>query len=166
MAPSSKRQKRKRRQAERAGTATSGGLYERSRAKDDAARAALEPLEEGERPTAVTVAAIVALLVGLSNLVLYAAGLEIQDQKPQLAGVVFQSGLMLVAAWGMWRAKYWAVLGMQVILGFVIVLFAVLAVTASDVLSAIIAVAIVGTAGTLFWFLIRAMARLQMPTRR
>ena len=39
--------------------------YARSRARDEAARAALKPLEPGERPRAVTVAAVLTALLGL-----------------------------------------------------------------------------------------------------
>src|SRR6476661_7845647 len=39
--------------------------YARSRAKNDAARAALKPLARGERPTAVTVGAIAAVVLAL-----------------------------------------------------------------------------------------------------
>jgi hypothetical protein len=170
MPSGSRRQKRKRRQASRAGASrpatTGGGAYARAREKDEAARQALEPLGEGERPTAVTVAAIVAFLNGASNLLLFAVGVEIQGEKPNAAATIFQSSLMLVAAWGMWRARYWAVLGMQVILGFVIVIFGVLAVTVGNAGGVVISVAVVAAAGTLFLFLIKAMARLQMPERR
>ncbi|HEY6780947.1 MAG TPA: hypothetical protein VI111_08340, partial [Thermoleophilaceae bacterium] len=48
--------------------------YARSRAKDDAARAALKPLAPGERPTAVTAGAIVAALLAVANLVALAFG--------------------------------------------------------------------------------------------
>jgi hypothetical protein len=185
MPSGSRRQKRKRRQASRAGSSHApagrtgngagsrttgggggGGAYARTREKDEAARRALVPLREGERPAAVTVAAVVAFLIGASNLILFAVGVEIQGERPNAAATLFQSGLMLIAAWGMWRARYWAVLGMQVILGFVIVIFGVLAVTAGNAAAVAISVAVVAAAGTLFWFLIKAMARLQMPERR
>jgi hypothetical protein len=91
---------------------------------------------------------------------------EVQGERPAVGAVLLQSGLMLVAAWGMWRARYWAVLGMEVILGFVIVVFAVLAVTARDVAAVLISIAVVAAAGALFYVLIKAMARLQMPERR
>jgi hypothetical protein len=138
----------------------------RSAAKDAAARDALVPLREGERPTAVTVAAVVALLLGLGNVVGYAAGLEVGGEKPQLSGIVGPTVLMLVAAWGMWRAKYWAVLGMEAILGILIVLFSLLVLTAENVKSVLIALAVILPAATLFWFLVKALARIQMPERR
>ena len=165
----SDRQKRKRRQASREG-AVKGGVangdrYARSRAKDDAARAKLEPLKTGERPTAVTVGAIVALILGGANLLLYVAGVEIQGEKPKFIAVLFPTTLMLVCAWGMWKARYWAVLGMQVVLGFTMIFFAVVATAAGNFAAIAISLAMVAASGTLFWFLIKAMARIQMPER-
>jgi hypothetical protein len=139
--------------------------YERSRAKDAAVRASLEPLEPGERPTAVTVAAVLAFVLGLLNVVLYLAGLEIQGERPEAPGVLAYSGLMFLAAWGMWRARYWAVLGMQALLAIVILIFSILLIRFENVVELLIALAMVGSAGTLFWFLVKAMARIQMPDR-
>jgi hypothetical protein len=73
---------------------------------------------------------------------------------------------MGIAAWGMWRSKYWAVLGMQAILGILIVLFSLFLFEASNVQSALICVAVIAPAGALFYFLVKAMARIQMPERR
>ena len=129
------------------------------------ARAALVPLEPGERPAAVTVGALVAAGLGLLNLALYAAGLEIDGERPQIVGVLGFSALMLTAGWGMWRARYWAVLGMQALLGLLIVILSLVLVTARDVWGVIVLLAIIIPAGTLFWFMVKAMARIQMPTR-
>ena len=46
----------------------------------------------------------------------YLAGTEVNGQKPQLAQVLAPALLMGIMAWGMWRARYWAVLGFQLIL--------------------------------------------------
>jgi hypothetical protein len=73
--------------------------------------------------------------------------------------------LMLAAAWGMWRVRYWAVLGMQALLGLVILVFSLFAMTAASIWALLLALAIIGSAGTLFWFMVKAMARIQMPTR-
>jgi hypothetical protein len=139
--------------------------YARSRAKDEAARAALEPLAEGERPRAVTVAAAVALLLGVSNIVVYAAGVEVQGDRPAVSGLVVFSLLMLVAAWGCWRARYWAVLGMQALLALGVIIFSLLLVRASSILAVVVALVVIGGGGTLFWFLVKALARIQMPER-
>jgi hypothetical protein len=132
--------------------------------KNAEARAALVPLEPGERPVPVTIGAIVALLFGLSNFVMYAAGVEIRGQEPN-AGVLLFGALMLAAAWGMWKVRYWAVLGMQALLALIIIAFSISAMTVSSVLGAVIALAVIAAAGTLFWFMVKALARIQMPTR-
>jgi hypothetical protein len=112
----------------------------------------------------VTIGAVVAALLGLSNLVLYVAGADIRGQDPNLGAPLF-AALMLAAAWGMWKARYWAVLGMQALLGLLIVIFSLVAMTAENVWGVLLAAAIVVPAGTLFWFMVKAMARIQMPVR-
>jgi hypothetical protein len=156
----SNRQKRKQRQ--RAGTTQSPS---RSEQKNVAVREALVPLAAGERPKAVTVGAAVAAALGVVNLALYAAGFEIDGERPQIVGVLAFSALMLTAAWGMWNVRYWAVLGMQALLGLLIVIFSLVLVTARNVWGVLLVLAIVVPAGTLFWFMVKAMARIQMPTR-
>ena len=137
----------------------------RSEAKNAAARAALVPLEEGERPGIVTVAAIVAALLGLANAVPFFLGIEFRGEDPQ-PGVLVFSFVLFIAAWGMWKAKYWAVLGMQALLALIILVFSLLLTTAENWRSALIALAIVAAAGVLFWKLVKALARIQMPERR
>jgi hypothetical protein len=137
----------------------------RSEAKNAAVRAQLEPLEPGERPRAVTVGATVATVLALGNVVLYVAGVKVSGQKPTVSGITGPTLVMAVCAWGMWRAKYWAVLGMEALLGIIIVIFAVLLATASNLQSVAIAVAVILASGTLFWKLVKAMARIQMPPR-
>jgi hypothetical protein len=162
----SSRQKRKRRQ--RAGTQPQPQEPRppsRSELKDAEARAALKPLAPGERPAAVTVGAIVAATLGLLNIGLYAAGFEVDGERPQIVGVLAFSALMLTAAWGMWKVRYWAVLGMQTLLGLLIVIFLLVLVTAENLWGVLLVLAIVVPAGTLFWFMVKAMARIQMPTR-
>ncbi len=73
--------------------------------------------------------------------------------------------LMCLVAYGMWKAKYWAVLGMQTLLALTIVLAALALTGAVNLWAAILMVLIIAAAGTLFWFLIKAMARIQMPPR-
>jgi hypothetical protein len=145
------------------------GGYARSRAKNEAARAALKPLAPGERPTAVTVGAIVAALLGLANLVAVVAGWNgaagEDDRARALAGSILVAGLLFAVAWGMWHARYWAVLGMQTLLALTLIASALGLVTASSAWGAVLLVAILASAGTLFWFMVKAMARIQMPER-
>jgi hypothetical protein len=143
--------------------------YSRSRAKDEAARAALQPLAPGERPTAVTVGAIVAALLGFANLIAVVAGWDgaagEDDRARALAGSILVAGLLFVVAWGMWHARYWAVLGMQTLLALTLIASALGLVTTSSAGGAVLLVAILAAAGTLFWFMVKAMARIQMPER-
>ena len=139
--------------------------YSASRRKDEEAREALQPLKAGERPRAVTVGAIVALFLAAANLFAWLAGLEVRGDKPAFAGVAVFSGLMLLTAWGMWRAKYWAVLGMHALLALIIIAFALQAMFAASLGALALALVVIAAAGTLFWFLVKAMARIQMPPR-
>jgi hypothetical protein len=138
--------------------------YARARERDEAARTALVPLQPGERPGAVTAAAILAGVIAAGNLILIAVGWEVDGERPIVTGLVF-AGVLAIAAIGMWRVHYWAVLGFQVLLGVSLV-FALLALLrASNLAGVVAAVTVVAVAGPLFWLLIRAMARIQMPRR-
>jgi hypothetical protein len=136
-----------------------------SEERNAAVRADLEPLAEGERPAAVTVGAIVAFMLAAANLVAYVAGMKIDGERPAIAGIIVYEGLLLAAAYGMWRARYWAVLGFEFMLGFLIVILALLLVRASNMLAVVVVLAIGVPASWLFWKLIRSMARIQMPER-
>jgi hypothetical protein len=143
--------------------------YARGRAKDEAARAALKPLAPGERPTAVTVGAIAAALLAAANLIAVIAGWDgaagDDDRGRALAGSLLVTGLLCVVSWGMWHAKYWAVLGMQTLLALTVIAATLGLVTAENAAAMLVLVAIIAAAGTLFWFMVKAMARIQMPER-
>jgi hypothetical protein len=131
------------------------------------ARAKLEPLEEGERPGAVTAGAIVSALLAIVFTV--SAGLAIagvdaggRDIKP-LPIIVFGVVLWAMTV-GMWRARYWAVLGFQTVLLLVMLASAFGLVVVGSVLQAVGTTLLLAGSGTLFYFMIRAMARIQMPS--
>jgi hypothetical protein len=134
--------------------------------KNAEVRARLEPLEQGQRPTAVTVAAVIASLLVVLNVAMAIGGYEIQGKKPALAGVIVFTILLGAMAWGLWRVRYWAVLGMQALLAITMLLFGLALPLASNVRAVIVSVAVLVPAATLFWFLVKAMARIQMPDRR
>jgi hypothetical protein len=140
--------------------------YARGRERDERIRAALEPLAPGERPRAVTFAAILAALLGIANVVLVAVGYEVEEGSGSVSGSLVFAGLMAVAAVGMWRVRYWAVLGFEAVLGIAIVFAALSLMLASNLTAVLLCLAIIGVATPLFWFLIRAMARIQLPARR
>jgi hypothetical protein len=134
--------------------------------RNDEARAKLVPLERGERPVAVTVGAVVATVLALIftvSAVLAIAGVEAggRDIKP------VPVALFAIVAWGMavgmWRVRYWAVLGFQTLLLLVLLASALGLVQVTTVAQAVATVALLLGSGALFYFMIRAMARIQMP---
>ena len=131
------------------------------KSKADVAREQLVPLEEGERPTAVTVAAIVAGVLVVAYVVAFAIG-----GGSIAAGAPFVL-VLAIAAVGMWRARYWAVLGFQVLLVLTLINgFLFLTIRATEPLEIAAALIVTAATGFLFWHLVKAMARLQMPERR
>ena len=66
----------------------------------------------------------------------------------------------------MWRLKYWAVLGWEVLLGVTFIGALLSLLRASNAYGAILAVVVMALTGPLFYLLIRQMARIQMPTRK
>jgi cation transport ATPase len=143
--------------------------YARSRAKDEAARAALRPLRPGERPGAVTAGAIAATVLAVANLVAlafgYNAGEDTLSPGSDVTGSILTTLVVGIVAYGMWRAKYWGVLGMQTLLALTLVVSSLALPFANSLWAALLLVLILAGAGTLFWFLIKAMARIQMPER-
>lgn len=133
--------------------------------KNEAVIASLEPLAEGERPGAVTAAAVISVLLAAGNLVLLAIGTKVRGGTATPLGGVLFAFLMLVGAAGMWKARYWAVLGFQALLGITLVISALSLVRASNLLGFLLPLVILAAGGTLFWKLIRAMARIQLPPR-
>ena len=138
----------------------------RSEIKNAEARAKLEPLAEGERPGAVTAAALVTAALLVMNVAAAIFGYDSPGGGNNAGPLIVYAVLLGVMTWGLWRAKYWAVLGLQALLAITMLIAGLSAPLASDAVSAVLAVAIFVAAGTLFWFLVKAMARIQMPERR
>jgi hypothetical protein len=171
LAQSRKRRKARQREAAPARVAAPPreAGYSRSEARNEAARSELKALAPGERPTAVTVGAIVAALLAAANLIAVIAGWDggagDDDRARALAGSILVAGLLFAVAWGMWHARYWAVLGMQTLLGLTLIAASLGLVTAGNAGAVLLLVLILIAAGTLFWFMVKAMARIQMPER-
>ena len=140
--------------------------YARAEERNREAREGLEPLAEGERPLVVTIGAVVSALIMVSIIVGYLAGTEVNGAKPKFVQALAPALLMGIMAWGMWRARYWAVLGFQLILAFLIfsAVFG-LAVQAATVAQFAATLGLLAVTGSLFFFMVKAMARIQMPTR-
>ena len=129
--------------------------------RNAAARARLEPLEPGERPWPLLASALLALALVIANLVLVIGDIKLKGTKTgaEVAYVV----VMALCTYGLWRARYWAVLGFMVLLLLTILQFAVLLIRASNALGVAFAVVLVGGGGFLFFKLVRVMSRIQMP---
>ena len=134
-----------------------------SEERNEQVRARLKPLAPGERPRPVTVAAVVATLAVPANFL--ATVLASHPSDAQWRFTVLQCLVLAAAAYGLWKSRYWAVLGFQVLLALTCVIAAGQILLAGNVLGALVGLAMLALAGTLFWFLVRSMARIQMPDR-
>jgi hypothetical protein len=139
--------------------------YARAEERNAAVRAELAPLAPGERPKPLVAAAALAALLGTANLVALIAGVEVEGEQPSVAGVLVFCAVMYVAAGGLWMARYWAVLGFEVLLGLIVLVFSLFLLRASNVLAVVVCVPIIAIAGWLFWKLVRVMGRIQAPQR-
>jgi hypothetical protein len=126
-------------------------------------RAELVALAPDERPSPLGACALIAGALGLANLVLYLAGLKIQGKHPG-PGILSFSIVMLLAAWGLWGRRYWAVLGFQALLALAVLTFSLFLVEASNLEALALCLVIIGGGGWLFWKLVGVMARIQMPS--
>ena len=89
----------------------------------------LEPLAPGERPRVVTIAAIVAFVFAIANVVATLTGddLVLRPAATRRSLAIVTTALLVVAGVGMLARQYWAVLGFQAILGLQIVVFSLCA---------------------------------------
>jgi hypothetical protein len=148
----------------------------RIEALNEAAREALDPLEPDERPTVVTVAAVISAALAIGGVLLYALGVEVAEvndlggetgeTRPGVFPVVVSTAILSAMAYGLWRSRYWAVLGFQTVLVIVIVVIVLALVQVTEVPRALGLAAILALASVLFYRMIKAMARIQMPERR
>src|SRR5436189_163500 len=86
-----------------------------------------------------------------------------ERRKRKARGAQRRAGM---ASYGMWRARYWAVLGFDVVLVFLMIVAVGGLIEAKNVPAAVVFAALIAGAGTLFYFMVKAMARIQMPERR
>jgi hypothetical protein len=140
--------------------------YAKAEVRNQAAREALVPLAEGERPPVVTFSAVLSALVVLSILVTFAFGVKVNGSTPKLNTILLPVLILGILAWGMWKARYWAVVCFQVVLVFLIFTAVYgLLVEATSVTEIGASVGLLVVSGVLFWMMVKAMARIQMPDR-
>ena len=141
--------------------------YAKAEERNQEAREALQPLAPGERPTVVTIGAVVAGLITASIVAGYLAGVKVNGETPRFVQVLAPAMIMGVMSWGMWKARYWAVLGFQLILVFLIFSAVYgLALQAATVGQVAATLGLLAVSGSFFFFMVKAMARIQMPERR
>jgi uncharacterized membrane protein (DUF2068 family) len=152
--------------APRAGAPQAGAPRgSRSEQRDAAVRATLTPLAPGERPWVITVGAALAAVSGLTQLILFLAGVRLRTTGLHASAgqtIVF-AVLMFLCAGGMWLMRYWAVLGFMALLAILLVFAVGALIQASNLLGLVVAQDIIGVGGYLFFKLVRVLSRIQMP---
>ena len=113
-------------------------------------------------------AVVGASLFALASAAELVLTLTAEDAQPgrQILLRVIVTGLLLAITGGLWRSRYWAVLGMQAVLAVQIISGSLFLILVGGLnLGTLYSVIVVAPSATLFWFLVKAMARLQMPDR-
>ena len=120
----------------------------------------------------VSIGATISALIAASIVIAWAAGAEVKvgntdlSERPNPFQVFPPAILFAVMAAGMWRSRYWAVLGFEAIMAILMVGSFITLIAATDAFKAITSGAVLVGAGLLFWFTVKALARIQMPEPR
>jgi hypothetical protein len=132
---------------------------------EERARAALAPLGADERPLALRAAVAVCALLGAGVIVGALTVHDLSRHGGSVPGAVFLAAILALLAVGMYRRRYWAVLGFEALLTFQILVTALALVVASTILAAALCALSIALGGWLFWKLIRVMGRIQAGER-
>jgi hypothetical protein len=135
----------------------------RSEARNAEIRATLRPYEPGERPLVIVVCSVIALALGLGELIAWLAGATIGGKHPAAGGIIAFTVIFVICGAGMWQMWYAAVLGFEALMAIIAVLFTLFLIEASNWYSAVIALAIICAAGYVFFKLVRVLSRMQTP---
>ena len=123
------------------------------------------PLAVDERPAALLVAvalcAVLALAVITSALTVH----DLSRHGGSLPGAVFIAAVLVALAVGMYRRRYWAVLGFEALLAFQIIVTSLALVVASTAVAAAGCALSVLLGGWLFWKLVRVLSRIAAAER-
>ena len=115
----------------------------------------------------MTVGAVIATGMSVSTIVLFAAGVEVQGSNARASGTIVYAALMGAMAVG---TVALALLGGARVPDPARVRDRDLVPAADEggerCSARLLAVTVIAAAGTMFWFLVKAMARIQMPDRR
>ncbi|MCW3069166.1 MAG: hypothetical protein JWL67_1791 [Solirubrobacterales bacterium] len=133
--------------------------------RDAGERAAPAPLGEDERPRPLLVAVGVCLLLAVGVIVGALTVHDLSRHGGSLPGAVFLTVALAALAQGMYRRRYWAVLGFEALLAFQILVTSLALVVASTILAAGICALSIALGGWLFWRLVGVMGRIQAGER-
>lgn len=144
--------------------------YARSEEKNRKARESLKPLEPGQRPKVITVGAVFVMVVAAifwtSSLIALFTSTEVNGTEPNAGQLIATALIMSLMAWGMWKSRYWAVLGFQMLLVLLIIAAIAGLVVASTLIQAVSTLILTVGLSLLFFHMVKAMARIQMPERQ
>ncbi len=126
----------------------------------------LEPLAEHERPVPLIVAIVLAGVLASGILVSVAGVHDLRRHGGSVPGGLFLVIVLGALAWGMYRRRYWAVLGFEALLAFQVIVTSLALVVASTILAAVLCTVSIGLGGWLFWKLVRVMGRIQAGEHR
>jgi hypothetical protein len=133
---------------------------------EELARAALRPLGADERPPALLIAGGVSVALAVGVLIGALTVHDLSRRGGSLPGALFLAVVLLLLAQGMYRRRYWAVLGFEAFLAFQILVTSLALVVASTIIAACICALSISLGGWLFWKLIRVMGRIQAGEHR
>jgi hypothetical protein len=123
------------------------------------------PLGAGERPAPLLVAVAVCSALAVAVVVGAATVHDLSRHGGSLPGALFIAAVLAALAAGMYRRRYWAVLGFEALLAFQIIVASLALVVASGLVAALVCVASVALGGWLFWKLVRVLARVSASER-
>ncbi len=134
-------------------------------ARERQAQPALAPLGAHEHPRALAVAIAVCLALATGVIVGALTVHDLSRHGGSLPGAIFLAGVLAALAAGMYRRRYWAVLGFEALLAFQVIVTSLALVVAATIKAAAICLVAVGLGGWLFWKLVRVMGRIQAAER-
>ena len=128
-------------------------------------RPAPRPLADDERPVALLVAIALAAALAIGVLV---GGLLVGGRHAgaSVPGALFLAAVLVALAGAMYRRRYWAVLGFELLIAFQILAASIALVVASSLRAAAVCLASIGLGGWLFWKLVGVLGRIQATERR
>jgi hypothetical protein len=134
-------------------------------AREEQARAALQPLVEDERPRALLVAIAVCAVLAIAVLIGALTVHNLSSKGGSLPGAIVLAAILALLSQGMYRRRYFAVLGFEALLAFQILVTSLALIVASTLLAAAVCLVGIGLGGWLFWKLVRVMGRIQAGER-